>query len=83
MADVKTKPDVLLLGNEPARVWKSITLNSGDILHTGLIEVWEVSIQDPTKWSTPSWAVGTGTSRGNVTFTLTGAYTGRVVVRGR
>jgi len=83
MATVKTKADVFLNGNVVERVWKSITLNSGDVLVTGLIEVWEVSIQDPTKWSTPSWSVGSGSTRGQVTFTLTGAYTGRVVVRGR
>lgn len=83
MATIKTKCDVALVGNEVVRVWKSLTVNSGDILVTGLIEVWAVIIQDPTKWSTPSWAVGSGSTRGQVTFTLTGAYTGRVVVIGR
>lgn len=83
MADVKTKADVRHVGSEVVKVWKSITLNSGDVLFTGLLDVWSVEIQDPTKWSTPSWAVGSGSTRGRVTFTLTGAFTGRVVVRGR
>lgn len=83
MATITTRADVYLNGNENTRVWKSLTLANGDILKTGLIEVWAVLIQDPTKWSTPSWTVGSGSTRGNVTFTLTGAYTGRVVVIGR
>lgn len=83
MANVTTKPDVRHNGNVVEYVWKSITLNSGDILISGLLEVWEVAIQDPTKWATPSWTVGTGTNRGKITVTLTGPHVGRVVVRGR
>lgn len=83
MATIKTKFDVAHVGNDVIRVWKSLALSSGDILVTGLIEVWAVFIQDPTKWSTPSWAVGSGSTRGQVTFTLTGTTTGRVVVLGR
>lgn len=83
MADIKTKFDVENIGTSKVRIWKSLTLNSGDILFTGLLEVWAVLIQDPTKWSTPSWSVGSGSSRGRVTFTLTGATTGRVVIIGR
>ncbi len=83
MATITTKFDVENVGTNRVRVWKSQTLNSGDVLVTGLIEVWAVLIQDPTKWATPSWAVGTGVNRGKVTFTLTGATTGRVVVIGR
>lgn len=83
MADVKTKSNIENVGSERVRVWKSLTLNSGDVLFTGLLEVWAVIISDPTKWSTPSWVVGTGVNRGKITFTLTGAFTGRVVVIGR
>lgn len=83
MATIKTKFDVEQVGTSRVRVWKSLALSSGDVLVTGMIEVWAVFIQDPTKWSTPSWAVGSGTTRGQVTFTLTGTTTGRVVVIGR
>lgn len=83
MATVKTKQDIEHVGSERVRVWKSLSLNSGDVLVTGMLEVWGVMIQDPTKWSTPSWSVGSGTTRGQVTFTLTGNQTGRVVVIGR
>ena len=83
MATIRTKFDIANVGSEVVRVWKSLTLNSGDVLVTGLLEVWDVEIQDHTKWATPSWSVGSGTTRGQVTFTLTGATTGRVVVRGR
>lgn len=83
MADVKTKHDVRTVGSDQTKVWKSLTLNNGDVLFTGLLEVWDVSISDPTKWAAGGWTVGTGSSRGRVTFNLTGASTVRVVVRGR
>lgn len=83
MATLTTKFDVENVGTSRVRIWKSLALANGDILNTGLIEVWAVFIQDPTKWSTPSWSVGSGANRGKVTFTLTGSTTGRVVVIGR
>lgn len=83
MATIKTKADVYLSGNDTTRVWKSLTINSGDVLVTGLVEVWAVLIQDDSKWATPSWTVGTGATRGQVTFTLSSPTTGRVYVIGR
>lgn len=83
MATINTKADLYDLANEKARVWKSITVNNGDILVVGLKDVWHVSIQDPTKWLTPGWSVSTVNSVARVTFNLTGAYTGRVYVVGR
>jgi hypothetical protein len=83
MATVKTKADLYDLANERARIWKSLTLNNGDVLVTGLKDVWLVSISDSTKWAAGGWTVGTGTTAGQVTFNLTGAFTGRVYVIGR
>ena len=83
MATLTTKEDIRERGSQFSKVWKSITLNSGDILNTGNLEVWNVSIQDSTKWATPGWTVGTGANRGKITFTLTGTFTGRLVVFGR
>lgn len=83
MADIKTKSDIQVTGSEVTRVWKSQALSNGDVLFTGLLEVWDVQIQDPTIWATPGWTVGSGATRGRVTFNLTGPTTGRVVVRGR
>ena len=83
MATVKTKADVYELGNQKSRVWKSLTLNNGDILVTGLKDVWAVLIEDETKWAAGGWTAGSGTTAGQVTFNLTGAFTGRVYVFGR
>lgn len=83
MATVKTKYDVAELGNQKSRVWKSLTLNNGDILVTGLKDVWAVLISDNSKWAAGGWSVGSGTTAGQVTFNLTGAATVRVVVFGR
>jgi hypothetical protein len=82
MAAKTTKYDVYEAGSSKYHIWKSITLNSLDTLVSGFKDVWMVFIQDPTKWSTPSWTVSTD-GKGIVTFTLTGAYTGRVVILGR
>lgn len=83
MATVTTKCDVREQGSQYSKIWKSLTLNNADVLVTGLIEVWDVHLSDPTKWAAGGWTVGTGANRGKVTFNLGGAFTGRVVVYGR
>jgi hypothetical protein len=85
MAVIKTKPDLREQGSQYSMIWKSLTLASGDVLNTGFKEVWAVLIQDPTKWLAPGWSVNTPATKpyGQVTFNLTGAYTGKVVVFGR
>ena len=83
MATVKTKADLYELGNQKSRLWKSLTLNNGDILVTGLKDVWAVIISDTTKWAAGGWTVGSGSTAGQVTFNLGAAFTGRVYVFGR
>jgi hypothetical protein len=83
MANIKTKPDVMELGNQKSRVWKSQALSTGDVLFTGMLEVWGVLIQDASKWAAGGWTVGTGATRGQVTFNLSAPTTGRIMVFGR
>lgn len=83
MANIKTKADIYGLATDKTRVWKTITINNGDVLITGLKDVWSVAISDPSKWTTGGWTVGSGTTAGQVTFNLTGAFTGRVYILGR
>lgn len=83
MATLKTKADLYDLGNTKTRLWKSLTLNNGDVLVTGLKDVWAVVISDASKWAAGGWSVSTVNSVAQVTFNLTGAFTGRVYVIGR
>lgn len=83
MATIKTKADLYDLANERARVWKSLTISTGDILVTGLKDVWFVGISDPSKWAAGGYTIGSGTTAGQVTFNLSAPFTGRVYVIGR
>lgn len=83
MATIKTKADLYDLANERARIWKSLSIADGDVLVTGLKDVWAVHLSDPTKWGTGGWTVGSGSTAGQVTIHLSQPFTGRVYVIGR
>jgi hypothetical protein len=78
MSALTTKADIYdKTATSRVRIWKSLTLATGDTLKTGLKNVWSVSTVKPA--SVTSWSDSAGT----ITFTLGASITGPVVVIGR
>jgi hypothetical protein len=83
MATITTRFDVGEGAAQKIRIWKALTITNGDVLVTGMTDVWAVLISDPSKWAAGGWSVGTGTNRGKVTFNLSGSASQRILIFGR